>query len=1017
MNDHHSPMAPKPQPSKRLAVCWALVLSSMISTPVLSAQTDISSSPITSTNAAQVKPNIMLLMDTSGSMGWGHMPDEVETQVGIGSIGYKAAQCNVLFYNSTQSYAVPKNADGTLFPTPSFSSARYDAFDTTNLTTVDLSSAFKAYDDNTLRTTGYNDTAQPAYYYTKSGGTVPITGYTSTPCTDADPYAAVVPASLSPAPPATTTTFPSSDGGTWTRTLVGAAEQQNFAIWFTYYRTRILLVKSAASLAFTPLTDSFRVGFITVKPKDNPTDAAINASKYLAIDDFTTTQRGLWFAKLFSQKPSGSSPTREGLARVGRHYAGKHDGINEGMPEDPVQFSCQQNFTIMTTDGYWNAQDESTGMGGGFIGGPVDMTGKVLVGQQDGNLNALTTNNPSPAPAADFNGTPRPIWDGEFDGTRTVTSKTVHYSYVPCGTYFNMSTTQLNTSTSQLLKTTTQSTQSTAQTLQSTLQNLQSTTQMQLSTSQSVQSTVQNLRSHDAEPAKHHAAAAKHHAGHAEHAAEPGFDVADPAEHDAKPGEHESDAHARFEESADHHHQSPEHGPDAQEHLETEQEHVAADAADVADQQEHVADHEDDVADQQEHDANRAEHGAEPEEHGTDPAKHCADPAEHVADHEDDLADARQHVADRPEHVASPDLDESGPQEHVAAALLRCQHRAVLAGAGGQLHAWRSYQLRNGDDRSHARHQLHGGGRQHGQQLDVDDLCGDVHGPDCGCVMHGGGRVSGQFLYDDDLQHRDGRPDTDSQLQPGNGKRRKRLYDDDLRHQCVRPGARFKLHRLDCEFGQQLHDDDLLEQQHRPDRGQLLAQRNRRLPGNSWTTTTCAPFTTTNVPVASCSGIGSELRQCLYHDDLHAREHEQRRGRVMHRVCGDVGEQLDDDDLHAGQHRPHGCRVMRADQRDLRQQLHRHHLLHQQHDQCRHGIVRRQLGECGEFAGRRPPAQPIRPDRRRCRRARRFRPLRATPTPQRPARRTTRATCRRELAPVRPPMRETAGRRRPAAMS
>ena len=277
MNHHHSPMAPKPQPSKRLAVCWALVLSSMISTPVLSAQTDISSSPITSTNAAQVKPNIMLLMDTSGSMGWGHMPDEVETQVGIGSIGYKAAQCNVLFYNSTQSYAVPKNADGTLFPTPSFSSARYDAFDTTNLTTVDLSSAFKAYDDNTLRTTGYNDTAQPAYYYTKSGGTVPITGYTSTPCTDADPYAAVVPASLSPAPPATTVTFPSSDGGTWTRTLVGAGEQQNFAIWFTFYRTRILLVKSAASLAFTPLTDSFRVGFITVKPKDNPTDSAINA--------------------------------------------------------------------------------------------------------------------------------------------------------------------------------------------------------------------------------------------------------------------------------------------------------------------------------------------------------------------------------------------------------------------------------------------------------------------------------------------------------------------------------------------------------------------------------------------------------------------------------------------------------------------------------------------------------------------------------------------------------------------
>ena len=91
---------------------WALVLSSMISTPVLSAQTDISSSPITSTNAAQVKPNVMLLVDASGSMGWGHMPDEMESVVGISSIGYKAAQCNVVYYNPTMTYAVPKNADG-----------------------------------------------------------------------------------------------------------------------------------------------------------------------------------------------------------------------------------------------------------------------------------------------------------------------------------------------------------------------------------------------------------------------------------------------------------------------------------------------------------------------------------------------------------------------------------------------------------------------------------------------------------------------------------------------------------------------------------------------------------------------------------------------------------------------------------------------------------------------------------------------------------------------------------------
>src|SRR5664280_640391 len=375
MNDKTA-IQPRPSPGLRTAVCWALVLSSMISTPVLSAQTDISTSPITSTNAAQVKPNIMLLMDTSYSMGWTHMPDEVETQVGVDAIGYKAAQCNALYYNPTQTYAMPKQADGSQFTAPVFANAPYDGYDNTS-PNVNLSAAFKAYDDVTLRTSGYNDTPQAAYYYVKTGGTVPIATYNSSPCLDSD----------------VNMTVTSSDSGTWTRVVVGAGEQANFAVWYSFYRTRILLIKSAASLAFTPLTDSFRVGFITVKPKDNPTDAAINSAKYLAIDDFTTVQRGLWFDKLFSQKPSGSSPTREGLARVGRHYAGMHDGINQGMPEDPIQFSCQQNFTIMTTDGYWNVADESTGLTGGFIGGPVDMSGKALVAgpatNPDGSLNAM----------------------------------------------------------------------------------------------------------------------------------------------------------------------------------------------------------------------------------------------------------------------------------------------------------------------------------------------------------------------------------------------------------------------------------------------------------------------------------------------------------------------------------------------------------------------------------------------------------------------------------------------------
>jgi Tfp pilus tip-associated adhesin PilY1 len=432
----------------------------------MAAQTDISNAPLASSTSAQVKPNIMLLMDTSGSMGWGHMPDDLETLTGPLSIGYKSAQCNVLYYNPRVAYALPKQSDGTPFPTPSFTGARYDAYDTASATVVNLSTSFKAYDDITLRTSGSNDLPQAAYYYTHSSGS--NLDYKAAPCTDAD----------------SGVTKAASTGGTWNRVLVsstsgvaGSDERTNFAIWYAYYRTRISLIKSAASLAFTPLTDSFRVGFITAQPKASPADTTIQSSRYLAINDFNSTQRTLWFDKLFSQKPGGASPAREGLARVGRHYAGKQDGINGGMSGDPVQYTCQQNFTIMTTDGYWNDQTETAG------GGPVDIDGVRFTVNQDAPL----------TDGVDYS--PWPIFEGYPNAVTTSVNKTNAFQYGICAPFFNRSTAQALATTTQTFATTSQTLEVKTQNLQSSTQNLASSTQNLRSSTQTTQSTVQNLAS------------------------------------------------------------------------------------------------------------------------------------------------------------------------------------------------------------------------------------------------------------------------------------------------------------------------------------------------------------------------------------------------------------------------------------------------------------------------------------------------------------------------------------------
>lgn len=139
-------------------------------------------------------------------------------------------------------------------------------------------------------------------------------------------------------------------------------EMTNFANWWAYYRTRLQAMKSATGHAFISVDSRFRVGFITITPE---VSASVDPNQFLKISDFDKTQKDAWFTKLYKQDApgGGGTPLREALSRVGRYYANVTDGINKGMSDDPIQYSCQQNFAILTTDGYWtnNAGDQLDG--------------------------------------------------------------------------------------------------------------------------------------------------------------------------------------------------------------------------------------------------------------------------------------------------------------------------------------------------------------------------------------------------------------------------------------------------------------------------------------------------------------------------------------------------------------------------------------------------------------------------------------------------------------------------------
>ena len=146
-----------------------------------------------------------------------------------------------------------------------------------------------------------------------------------------------------------------------------AEEMTNYANWWAYYHTRMQMMKTSTSLAFQTVGSTYRVGYATLNNNQG--------SAFLNLDAFDITQKRSWYSKLFAAAPNSSTPLRATLSEIGRIYAGKYNGstYNGVTVTDPMQYSCQQNFTILSTDGYWN--DSS---------GYYQLNGSTNVGNQDG---------------------------------------------------------------------------------------------------------------------------------------------------------------------------------------------------------------------------------------------------------------------------------------------------------------------------------------------------------------------------------------------------------------------------------------------------------------------------------------------------------------------------------------------------------------------------------------------------------------------------------------------------------
>ena len=377
------------------------LIAAQFALPAQAGQVAIATSPLFNAAISLVKPNLLFILDDSSSMDYNYLPDEVpwdivdlanpSPQTDSHAVALTSAHCSGVAYDPTVTYSPPVDANGNpfinasgtssnlaLYPSVTLAAAPNNGFEPGSATTVLTNQFYYKY-------TGL----QPALAYTYVGGAVDVTTTFYKECNS-----------------------PVANAPKFSKVTVtaGSAERQNYANWWSYYRKRLLMMKTITGKSFQTLDSKFRVGFSTAhdtQADDRPT--------FLPIDDFASgvgSQKEKFYTKLYGITASVVSPTmftpsRGALSKAGRLFAGKFftGGVFPGAStadklRDPMQYSCQQNFAVLASDGYWNALDDN-GMGGASNFGPFGLDNVTPVGNQDGG------------------GTAPPMYEGNYPGGAT----------------------------------------------------------------------------------------------------------------------------------------------------------------------------------------------------------------------------------------------------------------------------------------------------------------------------------------------------------------------------------------------------------------------------------------------------------------------------------------------------------------------------------------------------------------------------------------------------------------------
>lgn len=178
-------------------------------------------------------------------------------------------------------------------------------------------------------------------------------------------------------------------------------EIQNFANWYTYYRSRVLLARAGIGRAFSEQQESIRVGFGAINKDSADVDGEDTVAIIRGVRTFNSSEKENFLKALYDRTIDGGTPLLKALDAAGKYYSRDDNkgpwSKTPGTEDSSPHVECRASYTMLMSDGYWSGGSTNVPAG---IGNQDNTSGSQITNHINNGEPATYTYTPS-APFAD----------------------------------------------------------------------------------------------------------------------------------------------------------------------------------------------------------------------------------------------------------------------------------------------------------------------------------------------------------------------------------------------------------------------------------------------------------------------------------------------------------------------------------------------------------------------------------------------------------------------------------------